>query len=200
MSADLPDELQDVEVSSPADDESRETDTDRRDGGGDPDEVEQFVVFAVGDRRLAVSVDAVKNIVKVGATTRVPRASTAIDGIMDLRGEITAIIDARSHFPTRAATPATNDQRIIVFDMPQDRQSAAIRVDRVEGVEVFPLKYVTPSEETDDDVADHPLVAALLHRVADGETSEPVGLVDVEGVIDASAAVAQADEAASNVS
>jgi purine-binding chemotaxis protein CheW len=186
MSADLPDELQDVEVSSPSDEERGDPETDRAGGGGEPDEVEQFVVFRVGERRLAMSVDAVKNIVKPGDTTRVPRAANAIDGIMDLRGEITAIIDARSHFPTRVDEPPANDQRIIVFDMPQDRQSAGIRVDTVEGVEMFPLKYVTPSEDAEADAADHPLVAALLHRVEGGERTEPVGLLDVERVVAAS--------------
>jgi purine-binding chemotaxis protein CheW len=186
MSADLPDELQDVEVSSPSDEERRDPETERAGGGGEPDEVEQFVVFRVGERRLAMSVDAVKNIVKVGETTRVPRAANAIDGIMDLRGEITAVIDARSHFPTRVDQPPETDQRIIVFDMPQDRQSAGIRVDTVEGVEMFPLKYVTPSEDAEADAADHPLVAALLHRVEGGERTEPVGLLDVERVVAAS--------------
>jgi purine-binding chemotaxis protein CheW len=192
MSADLPDELQDVEVSSPSDEETRDPETERAGGGGEPDEVEQFVVFRVGERRLAMSVDAVKNIVKVGETTRVPRAANAIDGIMDLRGEITAIIDARSHFPTTVEEPATNDQRIIVFDMPQDRQSAGIRVDTVEGVEQFPLKYVTPSEDANGDAADHPMVAALLHRVEDGDRTEPVGLLDVERVVAASGPTAEA--------
>lgn len=186
MSADLPDELQDVEVSSPSDEETRDPETERAGGGGEPDEVEQFVVFRVGARRLAMSVDAVKNIVKVGETTRVPRAANAIDGIMDLRGDITAIIDARSHFATRVDEPPANDQRIIVFDMPQDRQSAGIRVDTVEGVEMFPLKYVTASEDAEDDAADHPLVAALLHRIEDGERTDPVGLLDVERVVAAS--------------
>jgi purine-binding chemotaxis protein CheW len=192
MSADLPDELQDVEVSSPSDEERRDPETERAGGGGEPDEVEQFVVFRVGERRLAMSVDAVKNIVKVGETTRVPRAANAIDGIMDLRGEITAVIDARSHFPTRVDQPPETDQRIIVFDMPQDRQSAGIRVDTVEGVEMFPLKYVTPSEDAEADAADHPLVAALLHRVENGERTEPVGLLDVERVVAASGSAQEA--------
>jgi purine-binding chemotaxis protein CheW len=193
MSADLPDELQDVEVSSPSDEERRDPETERAGGDGGPDETEQFVVFRVGDRRLAMSVDSVRSIVKVGETTRVPRAANAIDGIMDLRGEITAIIDARSHFPSRADEPPTHDQRIIVFDMPQDRQSAGIRVDIVEGVELFPLKYVTPSEDAADDAADHPLVAALLHRIEDGERTEPVGLLDVERVVAASGSAGGAE-------
>jgi purine-binding chemotaxis protein CheW len=200
MSADLPEELQDVEVSSPSDSEATDPETDRADGDGEPDEVEQFVVFTVGDRRLAVAVDAVKNIVKVGDRTRVPRAANAIDGLMDLRGEITAIIGARSHFPTRVDEPPLDDQRIIVFDMPADRQSAGIRVDSIEGVEMFPLKYVTPSDEAEAEAADHPLVAALLHRVEGGERTEPVGLVDVEGVIEASGSVVQSDSSTANVS
>jgi purine-binding chemotaxis protein CheW len=200
MSADLPDELQDVEVSSPSEGETKDPETDRSDGDGEPDEVEQFVVFNVGDRRLAMSVDAVKNIVKVGETTRVPRAANAIDGIMDLRGDITAIIDARSHFPTRSDEPATDDQRIIVFDMPADRQAAGIRVDRVDGVEIFPLKYVQPAADADADAANHPLVTALLHRVENGARTEVVGLVDVERVLDASGQARDADAPASNVS
>jgi chemotaxis signal transduction protein len=192
MSADLPEELQDVEVSSPSDEETRDPETDRTGGDGEPDEVEQFVVFHVGEHRFAMSVDAVKNIVKLGETTRVPRAANAIDGIMHLRGEITAIIDARSHFPTRVDEPPRNDQRVIVFDMPQDRQSAGIRVDTVEGVETFPLKYVIPSDEADANAADHPLIAALLHRVEGGERLEPVGLVDVERVVAASGSTREA--------
>jgi purine-binding chemotaxis protein CheW len=187
MSADLPDELQDVEVSSPSDEETRDPETERTGGDGEPDETERFVVFVVGDDRLAIAVDAVKSIVKVSEhTTRVPRTSHSIDGITDLRGEITAIIGARSHFPTRVDEPDLNDQRIIVFDMPSDRQSAGIRVDTVEGVEHFPLKHVQPSDEADHDTAKHPLVAACLLHVEDGTRGEPVGLVDVEGVIEAS--------------
>lgn len=187
MSADLPDELQDVEVDSPSDAEVEDPETDRAGGDGEPDEVERFVVFTVGDRHLAVSVDAVKSIVKVKERTRVPRASRSIDGITDLRGEITAIIDARSHFPTRVSEPPTAQQRIIVFDMPADRQAAGIRVDTVDGVELFPIKYLKRASETDEPEGDHPLVSGVLHRVEDGEQIDPIGLLDVNEVITASA-------------
>lgn len=186
MSADLPDELQDVEVDAPADEDGGDVETDRAGEDEEPDEVERFVVFTVGDRRLAVSVDAVRNIVKTTEYTRVPRSSRSIEGITELRGEITAIIDARSHFPTRTAEPPDEQQRVIVFDMPADRQSTGIRVDGIEGVELYPLKYVEREADSEEDAADHPLVAGVLHRVTDGERDEPVGLVDVGRVIDAS--------------
>jgi purine-binding chemotaxis protein CheW len=186
MSADLPDELQDVEVDSPSESDGRDPETERADDDGEPDEVERFVVFAVGDRHLAVSVDAVKSIVKPSERTRVPRASGSIDGITELRGEITAIIDARSHFPTRSEEPPSEQQRVIVFDMPSDRQAAGIRVDSVEGVELYPLKYMERGDESNEEAADHPLVAGVLHRVVDGDEVEPIGLVDVGRVIEAS--------------
>jgi len=186
MSADLPDELQDVEVSSPEDGETRDPETERADEGAESEEAERFVVFDVGDRRLAVPVDAVKSIVKPKATTRVPRASNSIDGITDLRGEITAIISSRAHFPTRVDEPSLSSQRVIVFDMPADRQAAGIRVDDVAGVERYPLEYVQPSGTADAEAADHPLVAAVLHDAEGGERTDPVGLLDVEGVIAAS--------------
>ncbi|WP_435335751.1 chemotaxis protein CheW [Haloarchaeobius sp. TZWWS8] len=185
MSADLPDELLDVEVEEPTGDGRRGTQPGQREGG-EPEETERFVVFRVGEQSLAVSVDAVKGIVKMKEQTRVPRASPAVDGIMDLRGEITAVIDARAHFYTTADETPVERQRVVVFDRATDKQPVGVRVDHVIGVELFPLRTIVPSEHTEADAADHPLVTAIIHREDDGEVTEQIGLLDIKGFLAAS--------------
>ncbi|MCT9096426.1 chemotaxis protein CheW [Haloarchaeobius sp. HME9146] len=190
MSTDLPDELLDIDVENPEDEPEREIQSDRS-PENEPDEVERFVVFRIGEQRLAVSVDAVKSIVKVKEWTRVPRTSPAIDGIMDLRGEITAVIEPRVHFTVEQEPSGLNRQRIIVFDRASDKQGVGIRVDDVMGVELVPLRSIVPSEHAEDEAGEHPLVTAVIYHEEDGQVVDTMGLLDIKGLIQASGQGAQ---------
>ncbi|WP_435360458.1 chemotaxis protein CheW [Haloarchaeobius sp. DFWS5] len=183
MSADLPDELLDIEVEEPAGGQTQEPEEERAQTE-EPEEVERFVVFKIGETPLAVSVDAVKSIVKLTERTRIPRTSPAIDGVMDLRGEITAIIEPRVHFYVREEPTRPERQRVIVFDRPSDKQGVGIRVDDVVGVELFPMRVIVPDDHVDDEAADHPLVTALIHP--EDAPGERIGLLDIKGLIEAS--------------
>lgn len=161
-----------------------DNDDDRsRDSGGEDDEQEelvQFVFVGVGEHRLAFPVDTVQTITEPSAElTRVPRAPPAIEGLMDLRGEITAVIDPQVHFPVEETR--SGRERLLVLDRPSDQQSAAIRVDEVLGVETVPESNVIDSTalETSDlsgDALEHPLVVALV-------TTERESRVDVGSVV-----------------
>lgn len=167
MSQEFSDTLQGLSIDEPSEDRSR-------DDADDEEEYERFVVIELGERRLAVPVDTVGTTTDVPASvTRVPRSPDAIEGVTDLRGDITAVIEPRTHFPTRDA-PA-DDQDLLVFDRPSDRQSAGIRVDAVLGVESVPtsdvfredvdeadlLEYGVDAESIVDRVS-HPLVAGVV--------------------------------------
>ncbi|MFD1645136.1 chemotaxis protein CheW [Haloarchaeobius litoreus] len=189
MSADLPDELLDVEVEADAEDLDPDATTERPDDAPreqEDEETERFVVFHIGEKLFAVSVDAVKSIVKIPERTRVPRTSPAIDGIMDLRGEITAVIEPRVHFRIDADPAPFERQRIIVFDRTADKQGVGIRVDGVDGVEMFPLRQIVPGDHATSADASHPLVDAVIRRVEDGDVTERIGLLDIKGLIKAS--------------
>ncbi|WP_254763473.1 chemotaxis protein CheW [Natrinema marinum] len=142
-----------------------------REAGGDDGEEEelvQFVFVGVGEHRLALPVDAVRTITEPPTElTRVPRSPPAVEGLMDLRGEITAVIDAHVHFPTTESR--SGRERLLVLDRPSDQQSAAIRVDDVIGVETVPESDVLDGDaieasEFDGDALDHPLVVALVRQ------------------------------------
>lgn len=173
MSPDLPDtvlgtDFADGETQRPADDE----------------DYERFVLFTIGEHRLAVSVDAIKNTTGVpDDVTDVPRSPAAVEGVTDLRGEVTAVIDPRVYFPTDVE-PA-DVQRLLVLDRPDDDQSAALRVDTVHQVESVPESDVLSAEDVDDadirelaipaNALEHPLLCAIVRK----EERVGVGVEDV---------------------
>lgn len=189
MAPDLPEKLLGIDIND--DGSQRESD----DADDEPDEEHVRVVrFRVGEHRLAVPVDDVRTTTDLPEeVTPVPRTPEAIEGVTDLRGEITAVIDPTVHFPTDE-TAGDRDQ-LLIFDRPGDRQSAAIRVDGIDQVESVPESDVL---DADDEVAardlstdalEHPLVTALLvqeyHRRRDAtEVSSAAAADDQEPTLE----------------
>ncbi|MFP9190383.1 chemotaxis protein CheW [Natronosalvus vescus] len=164
MPPEIPDRLLGISIDDPSDRESAD------DTQTDEEELERFLFIAIGDHRLALPVDDVKTITDPpdeADVTRVPRSPLAVDGLVDLRGEIAAVIDARVHFPVEGSPPPT--QRLVVFDRPTDQQAAAIRVDEVLGVHTIPARNVLEADAVDDPTVaggaiEHPLILALIEQ------------------------------------
>ena len=93
----------------------------------------QVLQFALGDERYCVSIDHVTEIVDVGDVTAIPNAPSYVEGVMDLRGRTTAIVDPKSIFDVEeVVTP----KRIVVFDpnVVADGTAAGWLVDEVDQV------------------------------------------------------------------
>lgn len=73
----------------------------------------QVLEFGLEDERYCVDIEYVAEIVDVNDLTAVPNAPPAVEGVMDLRGRTTAIIDPKVLFDIDGETPA---RRILVFD------------------------------------------------------------------------------------
>ena len=174
MSSNLSDRLLGISI-----DESEERRS--REDGDDEAEYERFVFVELGERRLAIHVDDVTTITDPPTrVTRVPRSPEAIEGVTDLRGVITAVIDLRLQFPTREDPPEL--ERLVVFETAPDQQPAAVRVDEVLGVESVPAEHVVEAaelasgslddaefdaEDVDERVFEHPLVVAAVVKASD---------------------------------
>ena len=162
MAPDLPEKLLGIDIN---DDDRGQRGSDDADDEPDEEYV-RVVLFRVGDHRLAVPVDDVRTTTDApDDLTPVPRTPDAIEGVTDLRGEITAVIDPSVHFPTDAAGGVR--EQLLIFDRPGDRQSAAIRVDEISRVESIPERDVLDAEaaasrDLSTDPLEHPLVEALL--------------------------------------
>lgn len=162
MAPDLPEKLLGIDIGD-ADSQRRESDE------SEEEEAQQcFVFVGLGEHKLAIPVDDVRTITDVpDELTRVPRSPPAIEGLTDLRGDITAVIDPQIHFPT--TEDRTGREQLLVFDRPTDEQSAAIRVDQVIDVETVPEANVLDEAAIEEhalsgDAFEHPLVAAIVEQ------------------------------------
>jgi purine-binding chemotaxis protein CheW len=88
----------------------------------------RFLLFTLDEGRYAVSGDAVAEIVRAVAVTRLPNAPAVVEGVIDLRGLVIPVFDLRRRFnlPSRAIELA--DHFIIVRTT---RRMAVLHVDRV---------------------------------------------------------------------
>jgi len=100
----------------------------------------QVLEFALGDETYCVSIDYVTEIVDVGDLTSVPNAPAHVEGVMDLRGRTTSIVDPKVVFGIDGEGAA---KRIIVFDpdIVDDQAAAGWLVD-----EVFQVVQITPDQ------------------------------------------------------
>jgi len=74
---------------------------------------DQVLEFRLGDETYCVSIDYVTEIVDVGDLTTVPNAPPYVEGVMDLRGRTTAIVNPKDVFGIREDGP---ERRVVVFD------------------------------------------------------------------------------------
>ena len=163
-------------------------------GGGGPDESEeatdqgeevQVVEFQLGGDTCAVDIGQVDGIVEMKKVTRIPRTPDAIDGVIDLRGETTAIIDLRS-FLGIDEQDSRQAQDVLVLDRPDDKQKVGLRVDEVQEVST----YYTDRIDSDEDLANlqttgfEQRAAKGIIRKPDGDDVDLVVWVDVEAIID----------------
>ncbi|ARS88862.1 chemotaxis protein CheW [Natrarchaeobaculum aegyptiacum] len=206
MAPDLPEKLLGIDIDPVAD----QRDTDRTDRD-EPEERRRVIRFDVGEHQLAVPVDDVASMTDAPtALTEVPRTPAAIEGVTDLRGEITAILELRTYFPSDRDAPG--EQKLLILDCPDDEQPAAFRVDNVRSVDAIPERNVLQVSDLEGrsisaDPLEHPLVTALLERTrrqrptgdvvpsADVDRQrleEPREVVEIVPLVDVDAALAAA--------
>jgi purine-binding chemotaxis protein CheW len=101
-----------------------------------------FVTFEVGDHTWGLEVHAVREVLPVHATTRVPRADETIAGLVNLRGQVVLSLDLRTRLGIPGErTPA--EQMMIVVD--RAAEPISLVVDRIgEVVEVEDADFDDP--------------------------------------------------------
>lgn len=156
-------------------------------GADAPERTVQVVEFTLGAERFAVDVGEVDSIVDLEGSTRVPRTSEAVDGVMDLRGEITAVINPRVFLDV---ADEADEHQVLVLDQDQDKQKLGLRVDRVVGVEEYGVTRVDAPgafDELDTTGIREEAIDSIIRRPVGGEDDfDPVARLDVAAIIEAS--------------
>jgi purine-binding chemotaxis protein CheW len=114
------------------------TDDDDDDAGSRDGNTLQVLEFALSGATYAVTIGEVGAIVEMKEITRFPRGPGGVDGVTDLRGEITAVLDPKQLLDIPTDEGPTADDYIVVLERDGEKQKVAIRVDEVVRVETYP--------------------------------------------------------------
>ncbi len=101
----------------------------------------QAVIFRLGNEIFGVDVHQVREIIKMREYTRIPNTPSYICGVINLRGQITTIIDLRKVFEMDSGSVGS-DLRIIILDAKD--VNVGVIVDSVLGVTRISTKDVEP--------------------------------------------------------
>ena len=120
------------------------------------------VEFVLGDERYCLDITYIEQIVERGTVTRIPNAPDFVEGVIDLRGDITTVIDPKA---TLAADEDEDGDLIVVFDASRmdDEWSVGWAVDGVRRVSTVSLSAVKESP------VDEPWINGVVKREDDGE-------------------------------
>jgi purine-binding chemotaxis protein CheW len=98
----------------------------------------QVVEFALGSEHFAIDLFDVKEVVEYTTITKLPNVPAYVRGIIDLRGEITMIIDLKQRLNiTEGSVKSLDASRIIVLDDKIAKSKIGILVDDVTSVSTF---------------------------------------------------------------
>ena len=145
----------------------------------------QVVEFVLGSEHFAIDLFDVKEVVEYTTITKLPNVPSYVRGIIDLRGEITMIIDLKHRLNINEESALSiESSRIIVLDDKIAKSKIGILVDDVTSVSTFEgnqVDYTSASvskEETS--------IIGIIKRkvkVKDKEINELIIWIDIKPLV-----------------
>lgn len=110
----------------------------------------QFIIFRMNNEEYGIDIQKVTTIEKLLAITRVPHASEAVRGVINLRGEIIPVLELAQKLHLGTFT-STDETRIIIFKI--EDVSVGFIVDEVVEVLTIPEENIENINQVSNDVA-----------------------------------------------
>lgn len=101
----------------------------------------QLACFSLGDNLFAVDIMRIKEIIQPQKLSPLPKASTVLEGVINLRGNVIPVMDLRKRFGMPPAENHVNSKLLIVT---LARQTLAMVVDAVMEVITVPVNEIKP--------------------------------------------------------
>ena len=105
----------------------------------------QLVVFRLRNEEFGVEIGSVLEISRVLEITRIPQAPSFIEGVIDLRGQVIAVVDLARQFGLPAQKQQSLTARIVVVEVAG--QTVGLLVDQVPGVLKIEQENIEPTPE-----------------------------------------------------
>jgi purine-binding chemotaxis protein CheW len=151
---------------------------------GDGREI-QVVEFVLGDGQYAIDLYDVREVVEYTSITRLPNVPPYIRGIIDLRGEITTIVDLKEALGVPSMETLDSDSgRIIVLDDAITKSKTGVLVDDVTSVTTFEAGQVDRTSASLQQVENAVLgILKRRTRVRDRESNELIIWIDIRSLL-----------------
>jgi purine-binding chemotaxis protein CheW len=145
----------------------------------------QVVEFVLGSEHFAVDLFDVKEVVEYTTITKLPNVPSYVRGIIDLRGEITMIVDLKGRLNiTEASMTSVDASRIIVLDDKIAKSKIGILVDDVTSVSTFENNQVdyTSASVSKEETSIIGIIKRKI-KVKDKEINELIIWVDIKQLL-----------------
>ncbi len=155
------------------------------DTGKGAQKIIQVVEFILGKEHFAIDLFDVKEVVEYTTITKLPNTPPYVKGIIDLRGEITTIVDLKQRLNiNETVNVAVEASRIIVLDEKITHSKMGILVDDVSSVSTFEMSQVdTTSESVDQDDTSILGIIKKKVNVKDKEVNELIIWIDIKPLV-----------------
>lgn len=107
-------------------------------------ELRSFVIFRLGDEEFGLPIENVQSIVRYEQSTPVPRAPAAVEGVVNLRGQVIPVVDLTRQLQDAVFEPTTLS-RIIVAE--GEGGLVGLAVDAANEVASIPASSIQPPPE-----------------------------------------------------
>lgn len=141
----------------------------------------RWVTFTVADEIYALNVLDVQEVLRVAEITPIPGAHPAIRGIINLRGNVVTILDARIFFNLPEKT-FDEDSRIMVVEL-RSGEVAGIIVDSVAEVIALDEDTVNEAQSSGVDEGSSHILGVVTQHTEKGN-DKLIILVDLKGLSD----------------
>jgi len=145
----------------------------------------QVVEFVLGSEHFAVDLFDVKEVVEYTTITKLPNVPAYVKGIIDLRGEITMIIDLKHRLNiTEESSTSIDSSRIIVLDDKIAKSKIGILVDDVTSVSTFEGNLVdyTSASVSKEETSIIGIIKRMI-KVKDKEINELIIWIDIKQLL-----------------
>ncbi len=146
-----------------------------------PTVVTRWVSFTVADETYALNVLDVQEVLRAAEITPIPGAHPAIRGIINLRGNVVTILDARIFF-SLPEKPFDDDSRIMVVEL-RSGEVAGIVVDSVAEVIALDEEIVNEAKRSGSDEGSSHILGVVTQQSEKGN-DKLIILVDLKGLSD----------------
>lgn len=108
----------------------------------------QFLTFLLGGETYAIEITKIREILTYPDVTILPNTPKWVKGVINLRGEVTPIIDLRLRFNTTTLDKLVyDDTTIVIAVVTEDNRMLGIVVDEVSDIELIDLEALAPSPD-----------------------------------------------------